>query len=251
MERFKWCNRAVEQIKFKPDRNEVWEELSAHIEDRCEVLRASGLTEKEAEARAVAAMGDPEEVGRQLNAVHKPWLGWLWRISKWFVVVLLIAAIAASVWFSLEGKHYLFWDETDAHFTETELEEERFVRGWQLNTSDKSDGYTFVVDEAALWESKEGYTFYLNLRVMTVLPPWGLCIDTVRSFELVDNQGDSYECYGKEGNKIWNLYGKYVDNSFVIVIPDFDPTIQWVQLHYTRVGRNVILPFSLSGGETP
>ena len=37
-------------------------------------------------------MGDPEEIGRALDRVHKPWLGWLWVASR---VVLILALVTA------------------------------------------------------------------------------------------------------------------------------------------------------------
>ena len=247
--KFKWCSEVIEQIRFKPDRGKIWNELMNHIEDHVEAMIGQGYTEKEAETKAVETMGDPMEVGKQLDAVHKPWLGWLWRISKWLVVLMLVAAVVASVWFSLEGKHYLFWDEADAHFAETVLEEEKLVRRWQLNVSDRSDGYTFTIDEAALWEDNGGCTLYLNLRVTTLLPPWSLSLDALRDFALVDDQGDAYAWYGGAGTKTLRSLGMYLDNVFVIEIPGFDPNVRWLQFYYTRAGRNIILPIDLMGGE--
>ena len=37
-------------------------------------------------------MGDPEEVGRGMDAVHRPLLGWLWMVSRWGVWMLLFLA---------------------------------------------------------------------------------------------------------------------------------------------------------------
>ena len=42
---------------------------------------------EDAEARALEDMGDPEEIGKELARIHKPWLGYLWRASKWIAIL--------------------------------------------------------------------------------------------------------------------------------------------------------------------
>ena len=86
-----WLDKATAGIRFGPDRKEVRRELEEHLEDKALDLQRifPGLTEDEAKERAAAEMGDPEEVGRELAKVHRPWLGYLWRVSQ---VVLGLAA---------------------------------------------------------------------------------------------------------------------------------------------------------------
>ena len=38
-------------------------------------------------------MGDPEEIGKKLAQIHKPWLGYLWRASRVLRILLLIWAV--------------------------------------------------------------------------------------------------------------------------------------------------------------
>lgn len=77
-----WAFQACAHIRFKPDRAAVEEELLAHLEDKAEaILREKELTVYEAERQALASMGDADEVGRQLAAVYRPWLGYLWLWS--------------------------------------------------------------------------------------------------------------------------------------------------------------------------
>ena len=53
--------------------------------------RDPALTPEEAQARAVAAMGDPEAIGRALDQSHNPLLGWfqvwfrraVWSLRPW------------------------------------------------------------------------------------------------------------------------------------------------------------------------
>lgn len=57
------------------EREAVRRELDGHIEDHMEALRELGYDEALAQERTMAAMGDPEEVGRELEKQYP--LRWL------------------------------------------------------------------------------------------------------------------------------------------------------------------------------
>ncbi len=66
------CN----QIKYKPIRKNISEELENHIQETKDAYIQDGLTPKEAEQKAVDIMGNAEELGKKLNKIHKPKLDW-------------------------------------------------------------------------------------------------------------------------------------------------------------------------------
>ena len=68
----KVCN----QIKYKPIRESISEELENHIQETKEAYIREGLIPKEAEQKAVDIMGNAEELGKKLNKIHKPKLDW-------------------------------------------------------------------------------------------------------------------------------------------------------------------------------
>ena len=68
----KVCN----QIKYKPIRESISEELENHIQETKEAYIREGLIPKEAEQKAVNIMGNAEELGKKLNKIHKPKLDW-------------------------------------------------------------------------------------------------------------------------------------------------------------------------------
>ncbi len=76
------CN----EIKYKPIREDISEELSLHIEEQKEEYIKNGLEEKVAEERAVSNMGEAEEIGKKLNKIHKPKFDWL---LTFFVAILI------------------------------------------------------------------------------------------------------------------------------------------------------------------
>ena len=89
---FKWCDTATRQVRFFWDRSDIAAELTAHYEDHVKDLERIGFDHDLALERALEAMGDAKEVGRALDRVHKPLLGWLWLASKVMVPILALAA---------------------------------------------------------------------------------------------------------------------------------------------------------------
>lgn len=67
------CN----EIRYKPIRNDISEELELHIQDVKEEYIASGINELESEEKAVSNMGDAVEIGKKLDKIHRPKLDWL------------------------------------------------------------------------------------------------------------------------------------------------------------------------------
>ena len=65
-----------EQIRYKPMRAAIDEELKGHIEDKTELYKEYGLEEEEAVARAVRDMGDAVEIGIQKNDAHHTRIYW-------------------------------------------------------------------------------------------------------------------------------------------------------------------------------
>ena len=64
------------EIKYEPIRKNIEEELKSHIEDAKDDLMGKGLEENEAEEKAVEAMGNPEDIGKKLNKIHRPKFDW-------------------------------------------------------------------------------------------------------------------------------------------------------------------------------
>ena len=75
------------------EKQAVQAEIDGHIEDHMEGLLELGYDEKLAEERTMAAMGDPEEVGRELNKQYP--LGWLilQDVAAVFIAGLLILVL--------------------------------------------------------------------------------------------------------------------------------------------------------------
>lgn len=110
-----WLDAATAKIRFRPDREAVRRELEAHMED---LREASGLEED----AALRAMGDPAEIAEELGRLHRPWLGYLWRISRFalagaavmYCLLLVLLAMRPNGYWLLPGRalyRYLTWED--------------------------------------------------------------------------------------------------------------------------------------------
>ena len=71
-----FLNKVCQEIKYEPAKKAISEELELHIEEIKEDYINSGMKEKEAEEKAVHQMGIAEDIGKQLNKIHRPQLDW-------------------------------------------------------------------------------------------------------------------------------------------------------------------------------
>lgn len=65
-----------EQIKYKPIREEISKEIEDHIEELKENFIEDDIDENTSEEKAIQQMGNAQEIGKQLNKIHKPRLDW-------------------------------------------------------------------------------------------------------------------------------------------------------------------------------
>ena len=76
-----FCDQVCKSIRWPPAQRLAREELTAHLEDHAAALEAQGVPPEEAATRAVEAMGDPKEIGQQLDRCHGPFIP---RLSQFF-----------------------------------------------------------------------------------------------------------------------------------------------------------------------
>lgn len=85
------------EIKWKRAKNIATQEIADHITDQCDALQDEGMSEAEALEKALSDLGSAEEIGKRLNALHRPKTNWL---LIGFTVVLLCAGAAVSFFIS-------------------------------------------------------------------------------------------------------------------------------------------------------
>ena len=96
MDRREYASAVLAQLHHVTgdERQNIRRELEGHLEDHFEALRELGYDENLAEERAVAAMGDPVEMGRALSRQYTGWgFVLLSRAALLLTVVLCIQAV--------------------------------------------------------------------------------------------------------------------------------------------------------------
>lgn len=220
----------------------------AHLEDHYDILIGQGMSPEEAEEKALTAMGDAKEIAPQLEAVHKPWLGYLYSVVRFAAVAAAIWAVVT--WAVIGGStvHHMIsahnFDSLPANFAPLDYYD-------QPKVTDSSDGYQFRVNEVGY--NREEAELYYEFRIMQW--PWLKRANISHYFWAVDSSGNYYASEAEEGyNNVPSIFSNGMSSSgciasYHMIIKEFDCDAQWVELHYDRDGRDVVLRIDLTGGD--
>lgn len=85
-----WLDAAMDQIRSKPEHKAIRAELLGHIEDKEQYFLDAGMEPREATRASVEAMGDPVEVGKELDKAHPVWWAKLYTAARVVIVLLCI-----------------------------------------------------------------------------------------------------------------------------------------------------------------
>lgn len=198
---YTWLNVAVSGIRFGADRNAVRAELQQHIEDKAAgLLRAfPDMEEGEAEERVLAAMGDAWEVKKELARVHKPWLGYLWRVTQVLVWGTLILSLMLALDGGMDSLRWRWQENQEALIVGRALYENG-EPGWEgerlavldVDGEARLGRSVISVSKAARWQEPEGDCLYLRLRI-TWERPWEVNDLTAGCLWAEDDLGNTYE----------------------------------------------------------
>lgn len=256
-----WCDTAVSFIKYQPDRLRVREELLAHMEDKFDALSATGMLPGDAEAEVLRAMGNAAEVAKELSKIHKPFLGYVLRITKWALIISIIAMLISLAGFS--SRVYIGDDDVWGIFSREETENNYYTKRLYPNISASSDGYTFTVTRAAEifylhttddGTQNKGYSFHFTVTAFNPRP-WAVHTDILREFYAIDSLGNYYYSsweygYTDEPAILGNpTRTGYFTTSHEMWLSNYvSHDAEWIELRYDRAGRNIVLHIDLTGG---
>lgn len=85
----RYLNKVCAEVKAKGMHDEIREELSGHFADLVTERQEQGASEEEAQQYAIAQLGDPQTIGRELHQIHKPKIPW-----SLLAGVLLLSAVS-------------------------------------------------------------------------------------------------------------------------------------------------------------
>ena len=236
-----YCRRVTQHMHCKWERPQVARELLDHLEDHREALQAAGMDRVEAEEAAVAAMGDPEALGRALDRLHSPWP---WRIFHG--AAALSVFLALTVAWALAAGHsnsgglgWLLWEEgLFSPSTAQVWAEASQLSGNEvlLATGTASGGGTIGPYRLRAWEEAQiagseggyyhfeglgSYDAYLALAASCVhWEPWLEPLSVPRyALSAVDDRGNTYG----SGQLYMDYRGGRLLGSQWIVLSDPDP----------------------------
>ena len=246
----RWCQTATEQIRYKPDRKAVSEELMGHLEDAYDTCIAKGLTPAEAQQKVLANMGSAEEIAPQLGSIHRPFLGRFCKIVSVLAVIVLV--------FELFGVMLLVWigqsitNESEfekpvgyvaPYFSKQESETGRRIYYAKPKPRARANGYTIYAKRLSIWEYADHNTIYLEIAVNH-----GLFVGDLNQhnlFSVYDNNGNTLGMWVYESTN-----GATTQTNIWRTNYSPDQTIEWIEIRCTRDGEDVILlHIDVNGGE--
>lgn len=264
----RWCDEAVSYIRFPPDRGAVKQELLWHMEDKRAFYKEKGQSSYDAEQSVIRDMGTAKETGLLLRKIHRPYLGWLWRISQWVLAITLILAFFGFFGRNkIDGKELYYYGYDPYEDTEYESESESAWRSgyYRPESTAYVDGYRYTLKEAALWHgelkendlfgAREYDSFWFRIEVFNPRP-WAVITELPRRMYGVDSLGNYYgSAYERRYSYETQIGGNprrtglltyewdmWVEN-FVL------QEAEWLELRYEGEGRCVVLRIDLTGGE--
>lgn len=269
MTTFEFCRQVLDQVRFLPDHDAIFQELKGHIEDRKETLLNRGLSEPEAEAQAVAAMGDPAELGKALNREHRWLAGW---VMIWFHRLFLAGAVCLGLlalnrtWEAAplllphweQGDVFSAWTLTDSEITYDQQMSRDALLDFRPNVSVRTEAYTFTITRAVVRQEGEYRTLRYILRA-DHRNPHNAAPAFAEFLSAVDDLGNRYPSRAEEEqtgrtdpyrDSAGNLKAAYYFTSYYeLWVTGIEPEASELTLIYGRDGHLLHLTVPLTGGE--
>ena len=261
MYRRQFCERVTRQLRCKWEAPAVRQELSDHIQDHQAALMAEGMGRDQAEEAAVAAMGDPEELGKALDALHSPWPWRIYHAARTAAFVLLVFAffLGFDVLLGSGGSGAVFWG--DSGYTQPEqdpqslLEYYSFIDSNTVRTTGTVTGggdigpYRLSPAGEALFLTQENGDTQLAFLVSTFHPqPW---LESLKLYDLACSASDDLgNQYSSDQFYFLNTGGRLRDLCWVLLE---DPAPAACRFTFTLDTDRGSVTFTITpeGGENP
>ncbi|MDD5945584.1 MAG: permease prefix domain 1-containing protein [Clostridia bacterium] len=227
-----YTDRVLTHIKFRYDHEGIRQELNEHLEDMTEDYMSEGMTENEAVSMAVLNMGDPDEIGEELNKAHSPLLGIVWLAAKWLAGAVVLFSLFSFVFYAVNIIGNItrdYDDRQDAEIVYTVQVGEKFL----------IDDMNLRIDEAVYYDDNT-----LEVRYMTWDRPFSDSISWsfhIGSECFYDEKGNSY--FSGSGGSGGGPFTKHYTR-----IEDFPADAEKLIVDYDFNGRKVYCEIPLKEG---
>lgn len=227
-----FITNVCKEIKYKKARNKISEELKNHIEDHAYDLMDNGVDEEVAYMQSIEAMGNPKEIGKNLNKQHRPYVGWLLNITNiiigmicFFLGFIIILGVIGSF------DHSGYPNKNDIKYSA------------KLKQEDKIDTVTITMKQIILDKNNGAYIIlneYHSLFEKNYwVNNWG-----AGSFNIYDDLGNKYTTQTGQGSN--SMFGSRRN---LIFIENLNSKAQKIILDYDHYNRHMRFEIKLSGGD--
>ncbi|WP_157668759.1 permease prefix domain 1-containing protein [Lachnoclostridium phytofermentans] len=266
MDIYHWCHEASRYICFKPDRVEVYQELLAHIFDKVNDFENCGMKREEAMKAAVEEMGDATEIGLMMRKIHKPYLGYLWRVTQVllvlsFLLIFYVCRQAGGIRNMIEElkpqKDY--WEQNREVYDRDSAYE--LVADLTPNCEARIDGYQLSIPKVVHWKfeyEEDGKVYQSDTFKFIVKAKHSPFLDAPKGIlehlTAIDNLGNYYtdvSGYTRGPSVVGNLTVKRLFSSqFEMWVDKLSPDAEWIELQYDFLGRSFRLRIPTIGRGT-
>ena len=266
-----FCTQVCEHVRFSPDHAAIRAELAAHWEDHAAALMERGIPEEEAARRALEAMGDPEEIGKELDKSHSPLLGWFQELFRALVWTALAVLLMCAIPWVAETVHNIadppVYDERDTVPLLEQYDKLKLVADYAPEGAVcRWRAYTFSVERVLVtWQFDSpdtGYLLQANCLLKAVHPnPW---LRWPRIDGWIQGEDDLGNVYASQWQQAgpdgylglpYTVFGgatritpfvTYYDLQIICI----DPEATQLTLRFDRYGETLLsFPIPLQGGE--
>ena len=217
----KFINAVLSHVRFLPDHSMIRDELEAHIEDRIEEMKETESDMTLIKEKALESMGDPKEIGKALNKVHNPIIGWLYTASNAVLLIMVVILVNILVHQSsnlFSGlKDPLDFMQVDEIRYELKLEEKARIDHRIIEIT--GIRYSEAEEMVLAWKSYSSDLFHRNLWSMDYIG------------EIKDDLGNVYMPTNLTGA------GSGSTRLYALMIDRFHPDARMLIITYDRYNR--------------
>lgn len=88
-----YIKQVLRHVKLFVDHRSIKRELKSHINDLIEEHNWQSLSNDDLNKRIIEEMGNPDEIGKELNKIHHPIIGYVWIITRTMFIVILCLSL--------------------------------------------------------------------------------------------------------------------------------------------------------------